>query len=193
MSRDRNWARSARRMSARGSATAIALTLALAAAEGSAQARVPRGAPARVIELHDHSVAGSSWRARLTTGARLRMGAHLVGGFGLRVSLRDSFTSLEPGAPPSAPVGVNPSGFAVNEATHTVYVVNDGDNTVSVIDSQACDARNLAGGVGIRWRRSVWVRGSPARARRCCPRTAGRFMWILRCGQLGRGDRRRGL
>ena len=73
------------------------------------------------------------------------MGAHLAEGFGLRVSLRDPFTSLEPGAPPSAPVGVNPSGFAVNEATHTVYVVNDGDNTVSVIDSQACNARNLAG------------------------------------------------
>ena len=53
--------------------------------------------------------------------------------------------SIEPGAPPSAPVGINPSGFAVNEATHTVYVVNDGDNTVSVIDADACNAARPEG------------------------------------------------
>jgi YVTN family beta-propeller protein len=42
-------------------------------------------------------------------------------------------------------VGANPSGIAVNEATHTVYVVNDGDNTVSVIDADACNAQHLSG------------------------------------------------
>jgi YVTN family beta-propeller protein len=31
-------------------------------------------------------------------------------------------------------VGVNPIGVAVNPTTNRIYVANDGDNTVSVID-----------------------------------------------------------
>jgi YVTN family beta-propeller protein len=34
------------------------------------------------------------------------------------------------------PVGLNPGQVVVNPATHSVYVVNTGDNTVSVIDSE---------------------------------------------------------
>jgi len=68
-----------------------------------------------------------------------------AGDLGLRASLSDAFTSIELGAPPSVPVGANPSGIAVNEATHTVYVVDDGDDTVSVIDADACNALRPSG------------------------------------------------
>ena len=54
-------------------------------------------------------------------------------------------TSIEPYAPPAVPVGVFPSGIAVNQATHTVYVVNSADDTVSVIDGNACNAAHPAG------------------------------------------------
>ena len=69
----------------------------------------------------------------------LPMSQQPAGDPGLRAPLSDAFTSIELGAPPSAPVGANPSGIAVNQGTHTVYVVNDGDDTVSVIDADACN------------------------------------------------------
>ena len=43
--------------------------------------------------------------------------------------------------PPTITVGNNPDGVAVDEATHTVYVANVGDNTVSVINEATCNAR----------------------------------------------------
>lgn len=64
---------------------------------------------------------------------------------GLRASLSATFSSIEPYAPPSVPVGAFPSGIAVNAATRTVYVVNQGDDTVSVIDARRCNAGNPAG------------------------------------------------
>jgi len=36
----------------------------------------------------------------------------------------------------TVPVGQNPGGVAVDPGTHTVYVTNFDDNTVSVIESQ---------------------------------------------------------
>ena len=69
----------------------------------------------------------------------------LAPAFALRAPLSASFSSVAPGAPPSAPVGMNPSGIAADEATHTVYVVNQADDTVSVIDARACNAEHLSG------------------------------------------------
>jgi len=68
-----------------------------------------------------------------------------AGGLDLRASLSGSFSSVELGAPPSVRVGVNPSGVAVSKATHTVYVVNQNSDTVSVIDVRACNAGHPAG------------------------------------------------
>lgn len=42
-------------------------------------------------------------------------------------------------------VGHNPGYLGVNPATHTLYVSNQNDNTVSVLDTLACTARNRAG------------------------------------------------
>jgi len=52
----------------------------------------------------------------------------------------------------SAPVGTGPSELAVDPATHTIYVANGyndngpiaGGDTVSVIDSRRCDARDVS-------------------------------------------------
>ena len=43
--------------------------------------------------------------------------------------------------PPTISVGNFPDGVAIDEATHTVYVANVGDNTVSVINGATCNAR----------------------------------------------------
>jgi DNA-binding beta-propeller fold protein YncE len=43
--------------------------------------------------------------------------------------------------PPTIKVGNNPDGVAIDEATHTVYVTNVSDNTVSVINEATCNAR----------------------------------------------------
>jgi YVTN family beta-propeller protein len=46
---------------------------------------------------------------------------------------------------PTIPVGSAPSGVAVDTATHTVYVANEGDNTVSVLDASRCSASVATG------------------------------------------------
>jgi YVTN family beta-propeller protein len=47
--------------------------------------------------------------------------------------------------PPTVPVGSNPLGAAVNDATHTLYVTNLSDNTVSVINSSTCNGTSTSG------------------------------------------------
>ena len=47
--------------------------------------------------------------------------------------------------PATAPVGGNPLQPAVDDATHTVYVSNSADGTVSVINSAACNSTVTAG------------------------------------------------
>ena len=47
-------------------------------------------------------------------------------------------------------VGPNPLGLAINQATHTLYVVNSGANTVSVINTATCNARVSTGCATVR-------------------------------------------
>ena len=47
--------------------------------------------------------------------------------------------------PTTVTVGPNPLGLAINQATHTLYVVNSGTNTVSVINTATCNARVSTG------------------------------------------------
>jgi YVTN family beta-propeller protein len=53
--------------------------------------------------------------------------------------------SAHGGSPPTVAVGGGPIGVAVDQATRTVYVANNADNTVSVIDAATCNARHAAG------------------------------------------------
>jgi DNA-binding beta-propeller fold protein YncE len=46
---------------------------------------------------------------------------------------------------PTAEVGAGPDGLAVDQATSTVYVANSGNDTVSVINAAACNARRRSG------------------------------------------------
>jgi DNA-binding beta-propeller fold protein YncE len=47
--------------------------------------------------------------------------------------------------PPTIPVGDNPKGVAVDEATDTVYVTNSADGTVSIINGATCNATVTTG------------------------------------------------
>ncbi len=46
---------------------------------------------------------------------------------------------------PTTPVGIFPQQVAVDERTNTIYVVNQVDNTVSVINGDVCNAGNVSG------------------------------------------------
>jgi len=46
---------------------------------------------------------------------------------------------------PITPTGTGPSGLDINPNTTTLYVANQSDNTVSVIDTSACNQHQLAG------------------------------------------------
>src|SRR3954471_7373257 len=46
---------------------------------------------------------------------------------------------------PSAPVGHTPQSAAFDPATQTVYIANQDDNTVSVLDARHCNARDTSG------------------------------------------------
>ncbi|MGA8336270.1 MAG: beta-propeller fold lactonase family protein [Solirubrobacteraceae bacterium] len=85
------------------------------------------------------------WSGRGLAGLLDQAGSSAASSLDLRAPLSGSFGSIEPGAPPSVAVGANPSGLAASEATHTVYSVNQNDNTVSVIDAQGCNAQHPAG------------------------------------------------
>jgi DNA-binding beta-propeller fold protein YncE len=47
--------------------------------------------------------------------------------------------------PPTITVGSVPEGVALNQRTHTIYVANNNDQTVSVIDDATCNATNTSG------------------------------------------------
>jgi DNA-binding beta-propeller fold protein YncE len=47
--------------------------------------------------------------------------------------------------PPTAAVGNAPAGLAVDSTTNTIYVANQADGTVSVINGNLCDAANTSG------------------------------------------------
>ena len=46
---------------------------------------------------------------------------------------------------PSIPVGTAPQSAAENYTSHTLYVANSGDNTVSVVDLATCSSGNVSG------------------------------------------------
>ena len=60
-------------------------------------------------------------------------------------SCNGSDTSSCSQPPPTAQVGTQPAHVAVNPATHTVYVSNEGDNTVSAIDDATCNSTDSSG------------------------------------------------
>jgi YVTN family beta-propeller protein len=48
-------------------------------------------------------------------------------------------------SPTTITVGSNPLGLAIDQATHTLYVVNAGSNTVSVVNTSTCNAAVTTG------------------------------------------------
>jgi YVTN family beta-propeller protein len=48
-------------------------------------------------------------------------------------------------ATPAIPVGTNPWAVTVDRALHTVYVINNLDDTLSAVNSAACDAKDTSG------------------------------------------------
>lgn len=129
-----------------GALLVAAALMAVVPAASTARARAEGHPWQSTAQARRLLVAGphASWRSR---GGRRAAEGPAVRGFARGAGLLspDLFASIEPYAPPSIPVGANPGGIAVNAATHTVYVVNGSDDTVSVIDASACNAEIPAG------------------------------------------------
>ena len=74
--------------------------------------------------------------ARLTAPQRAPMLASAFGANALQPAI---------GTLPRALVGDTPQSSAFDPATRTVYVANQNDNTVSVVDARTCNARDVTG------------------------------------------------
>lgn len=61
--------------------------------------------------------------------------------------------------PATVVVGNSPDGLALNESTHTLYVANGADNTVSVVDTATCNAEDSSGCATVP---TITVGGGPA-------------------------------
>jgi YVTN family beta-propeller protein len=127
------------RRDARPAATRIAVVLAAALAA----AAIPASASATTAGDYARWM-GSSLRSPLTLGALPgRLDATLPHAW--TPSSTGAGWLSPPWAAPTVAVGGNPVGVAVDPATHTVYVANGADNTVSVINAATCNAANTAG------------------------------------------------
>jgi len=82
--------------------------------------------------------------------------------------------------PPAFPVGASPRRLALDTATHTLYVVNVIDNTVSVIDTRRCNAGDTHGcptqsprssAAGSRMMSTAPIANVPAQDSSCSPTT----------------------
>ena len=98
--------------------------LAPLARRAAARARIPLGLRAGTV---------SSLQARSTAAGALD--SHV------RLTARSATIGLLP----SAPVGSLPQAAAFDPATDTVYVANQNDNTVSVVDARRCNALDTSG------------------------------------------------
>ena len=116
-----------------GVITAAILCVPLAAAASPAQAGAPN--PAR------------HWQ-RLTGAAAALPAAGLDAPFlraGIGAGSRAGGGSATIGTLPRVLVGPTPQDSVFDPATGTVYVANQGDNTISVVNARTCNARSTAG------------------------------------------------
>lgn len=63
----------------------------------------------------------------------------------LAIPGRGVLAEPQPALPPAFAVGTNPVSVAVDDATHTAYVTNPGDDTVSVVDTSVCHGGMTSG------------------------------------------------
>ena len=75
--------------------------------------------------------------------------------------------------PPVVPVGTNPFGAALDQATHTIYVGNSGGNTLSMINGATCNGTHQR------------AAAAPRRPRRCRARSAPPHTFLCRSGGPG--------
>lgn len=116
-----------------GRSVTVVILAAVALSAGGAGAAVAGG---NAWPGHD-SVSGPAWGG---VGARW-------GAVGVGASARSDASAgvRDRSAAPTVTVGGNPIGVAVDQATRTVYVANNGDNTVSVINAATCNGTQRSG------------------------------------------------
>src|SRR6516164_6958422 len=117
----------------------VAVATAPAAAPALATARFPL-AQARYVPGPGHT----AWREPWISAWLARLGRH--GALpGHPRTLPASGLSVPHPPQTTVQVGANPTGVMTDPATHTVYVANSGDGSVSVINASACNAQVTSG------------------------------------------------
>ena len=111
----------------------ITLSLCIALAAAASQA----GPPHRTRHWHRLATTAAALRAAGLGAPALRAG--------IGAASRAGGGSTTIGTLPRVLVGNTPFDAVFDPATGTVYVANQGDNTISVVDARTCNARDTAG------------------------------------------------
>ncbi len=119
----------------------VVLAVVFMAGGGSIQAAAQANGPTRTVTRAGFPGQLELWLALRHAGSSRAVDSALA----LRVAGGAVSSRFRNPIAPTVNVGQGPNDVAVDQASHTAYVTNGTDNTVSIVDTARCSARNTTG------------------------------------------------